>query len=245
MAACCSKPAAAAQTRCWAGERQVEKHYERVFVVAAPLQRVWRAFTDPDELSVWHGTAEVFEAVEGGRVRFADPGHAPVAGIVERAEPQRYLRWRINGDASVVEERFRADGNATRVQVTHRNDEGWAEHEFEAITLGWDESLADLILFLERGVRFTRHMTFKSTLGLSTRDTAAGVEVVAVTPGKFGDSAGLRAGDLLVQLGRAPLFDRSDVALLMREHEPGEVFEVQFVRNGQVMHGVAPLSSRD
>lgn len=205
---------------------------------------MWRAFTVPDELSVWHGRAELFEAVSGGRVLFADPGHAPVEGVVEEARPNELLRWRVVGDSSVIEERFSVAGGTTRVDVSHADHPAWPPDEYEAICLGWDESLSDLVLFVEWGVRFTRHMTFKSTLGITTKTIPAGVEVVTVEPRLFGDAIGLQPGDLLVQLGSAPLFRRSDLALLIREHAAGEVLELMYVRNGRLCRGSAPLSPR-
>jgi uncharacterized protein YndB with AHSA1/START domain len=219
--------------------------YERSYVVDAPIERVWRAFTEPDDLGVWHGTAELFEPVEGGRIRFADPGHPPVEGTVEDAVPDRRLRWRIDDDQSVIEETFDELDGQTRVTVRHASESGWPDHELEAITLGWDESITDLVLFLETGVRFTRHMTYKSRIGAATRDTAAGVEVVSVTTGTFAAEAGLQPGDLLLQLGAAPIFDRSDLALLMREHEPGVELEAVFAPSGRIHRQAAPLSTRD
>lgn len=219
--------------------------YERTFVVACPVERAWRAFTEPDELSVWHGTAEVFEPFEGGRVRFADPGHPPVEGTVEHVVLHRRLRWRVSVDRSVIEESFEEVAGGTRVTIAHRRGEGdWPDHELEAITLGWNESLADLVLFLERGVRFPRHMTFKSLIGATTRNTPAGVEVVSVRRGTFADEVGLEPGDVLLQLGQAPIFDRSDLALIMREHAPGVELEAIFVRDSRVLQRAARLSPR-
>jgi uncharacterized protein YndB with AHSA1/START domain len=220
--------------------------FERSFVVEAPIERVWRAFTEPDELEVWHGTAEVFEAVEGGRIRFADPGHPPMEGSVEEAVPYRRLRWRIHGDQSVVDESFEELDGRTRVTIRHASEEDeWPEHELEAITLGWDESIADLVLLVEAGVRFIRHMTLRSRIGAATRNTAAGVEIVSVSAGTFAAGVGLEPGDLLLQVGEAPIFDRSDLVLLMREHEPGVELEAVFARNGRILRRAASLSPRD
>lgn len=219
--------------------------YERSFVVDAPIERVWRAFTEPEELKVWHGTAEVFEAFEGGRIRFSDPGHPPVEGTVEEAAPFSRLRWRIDDDRSVIDESFEDIDGRTRVVVRHSSEEAWPDHELEAITLGWDESISDLVLFVEGGVRFTRHMTFRSRIGAATRNTQAGVEVVAVETGTFADEVGLESADLLLQLGDAPIFDRSDLALVTRMHEPGVVLEATFARAGRILRKAAPLSSRD
>jgi uncharacterized protein YndB with AHSA1/START domain len=220
------------------------ERYERTFQVSASADRVWQALTDPDELALWHGRAERFEAVPGGRVGFADAGYEPVEGIVEEAVPGRLLRWRIVADGSVITEQLDPVEGGTRITVTHEGEDKEAEHEHEATRLGWDESLADLMLLLETGVGFSRHMTSRSTTGATTRSTGYGVEVVSVAPGSFSDEAGLQPGDLLVQLGDAPLFDRSDLALLMREHAPGAELEAVFIRNGQLRRGVGSLSPR-
>jgi S1-C subfamily serine protease len=70
------------------------------------------------------------------------------------------------------------------------------------------------------------------------------VRVVATEAGTFADRAGLRPGDLLVELGGAPIFRRSDVALITRLHPPGTEVQVAFVRDGALVTGRAPLSER-
>jgi uncharacterized protein YndB with AHSA1/START domain len=153
--------------------------YERTFVVSAGPERVWRAFTDPGELAHWHGTAEVFEPFAGGRVAFADPGHERVEGTVEEAIPNRLLRWRT-ADDTVIAEVFEPKGGGTRVTVTQTSGRPLTDDERDATRLGWDESIADLILLVERGVGFSRHMTLRSTIGAMTTNTPAGVEIVDV-----------------------------------------------------------------
>jgi uncharacterized protein YndB with AHSA1/START domain len=217
--------------------------YERRFWVSTGLGRVWRALTDPDQLAFWHGRAEQFEAVAGGRIRFVDPGYEPVEGVVVEAVPERRLRWRVVADGSVITELLEPAGAGTRVTVTHEG-EAPPDYELESAQLGWDESLADLILLLETGVGFSRHMTSRSTIGATTRSTSYGVEVISVTDGTFSDAVGLQPGDVLVQLGEAPLFDRSDLALLMREHAPGQELEATFIRDGRLHRGVGELSPR-
>lgn len=222
----------------------VVETYERTFWVSASAERVWRALTDPDQLACWHGRAEQFEPVVGGRVRFVDPGYEPVEGIVEDAVPERRLRWRVVSDGSVITELLEPADGGTRVTVTHTVEADAPEHEREAARLGWDESLADLILLLETGVGFSRHMTSRSTIGATTRSTSFGIEVISVTRGTFSDEVGLRPGDLLVQLGEAPLFDRSDLALLMRQHAPGTELEAVFIREGRLHRSSGRLSPR-
>jgi uncharacterized protein YndB with AHSA1/START domain len=68
------------------------------FWTAVGPARVWRYFTWPEKLSLWHGTAERFEARPGGRVCFRDPGWDPVEGIVTDVEPERLIRWQVPAD---------------------------------------------------------------------------------------------------------------------------------------------------
>ena len=219
--------------------------YERTLTVAAPVSRVWRAFTDIEDLRAWHGTAIEFEAREGGRVLFRDAGYPEVSGRVRRVVPERLLHWDVDGaeDIAIVEE-FAPSAGGTTVTVRQHGSVEPSARERQAYALGWDESLADLALLVEHGVRYSRHMSPRCQLGAEVEGRVAGLAVVSVTPGSGGAEAGLRPGDLLVRLGGAPLFGRSDLALLMREHRPGTRLEVAYVRDGRMLTGIATLSAR-
>lgn len=219
--------------------------YERTFDVAAPIDLVWQAFTVPEDLRAWHGHAVVFEAVAGGRILFSDEGHADVEGDVVDAVPQQRLRWRIRDHLSVVTETFEEIDTGTRVTVSHISEGPvWSPEEVQATRRGWDESIADLVLLLDHGIREPRHMTFRSRIGATVRDTIAGAEVVAVERGTFADEVGMTAGDLILRLGDAPIFGRSDVSLIMRANHPGTSMAITYVRDGRVLHGQGRLSPR-
>ena len=215
--------------------------YERTLTVAAPVSRVWRAFTEPDDLRAWHGNAIVFEASEGGRVLFRDQGYPEVSGWVRRMVPERLLHWDVSGEDMAIIEEFVPSGTGTTVTVRQQGARALAGHERQAYVLGWDESLADMALLVEHGVRYPRHMSPRSRLGARVETVAAGVRVVSVAPGSFADEAGLRPGDLLVRLGGAPLFSRGDVALVTREHPPGTRLQAAYVREGRMLTGTATL----
>ena len=219
----------------------MSERFQRTLWVSVSPERVWHAFTDPSELAAWHGHAELFEARPGGRIRFVNPGFADVEGTVREAVPPRLLAWTVLLDRTEIREEFEAVGSGTQITVTHRGEgDEWLER-LPAISLGWNESIADLVLYLEHGVAVSRHMTRRSELGGSTRDTPAGVEVVDVRQEGYASSVGLAPGDILVQLGTAPLFDRTDLALLLREHAPGTELEAVYVRERQLMRGTGKL----
>jgi uncharacterized protein YndB with AHSA1/START domain len=215
--------------------------YERTLTVAAPLSRVWRAFTALDDLRAWHGNAIVFEAREGGRVLFRDAGYPEVSGRIVRVVPERLLHWVVDGSGIAITEEFAPTGTGTTISVRQQGATPLAGHELQAHRLGWDESLADMALLVEFGVGYSRHMSARSRLGAEVVTVAAGLLVFSVTRGSFAAEAGIQAGDLLVRLGRAPLFGRGDLALVMREHQPGTRLEAAYVRDGAMRTGTGTL----
>jgi uncharacterized protein YndB with AHSA1/START domain len=219
--------------------------YERTLTVAAPLSRVWRAFTDIEDLRAWHGTAIEFQAREGGRVLFRDAGYPEVSGQVRRVVPERLLHWDVDSEEAIaIIEEFASSPAGTIVTVRQHGSVRLPARERQAYALGWDESLADMALLVEHGVRYSRHMSPRCQLGAEVEAGVAGLTVVAVTAECGAAEAGLQPGDLLVRLGGAPVFGRSDLALLMREHRPGTRLEVAYVRDARMLTGVATLNAR-
>ncbi len=112
---------------------------------------------------------------------------------------------------------------------------------------GMDEALADLALYLDHGVRTPRHRDLQATcsLGVDLGATFAGAVVTGIHPGGFGEAAGLQPGDVLLQLGTAPVFEISDAVFFQREHDVDDEVEVTFVRGDSVMRARGKLTARD
>ncbi|MGQ0803518.1 MAG: PDZ domain-containing protein [Actinomycetota bacterium] len=110
-----------------------------------------------------------------------------------------------------------------------------------------DEALADLALYLNHGVRFARHRDLPADceIGADLHQTVAGVEIGDMTDGGFCNRAGLRAGDVLLQLGEAPVFRVGDVQFFLRSHREGEEVDVTWGRDGEVQRGRGRLGARD
>jgi S1-C subfamily serine protease len=111
------------------------------------------------------------------------------------------------------------------------------------------ETLADLVLYLEHGVRFARHrdVMARSSLGATLSEVPGAVRVVDVVVGELADEAGVQSGDFLLQLGGASVFDLTDVAFFLREHGEGEETEMVFAHDGDVRRGsgrLAPVESK-
>lgn len=134
--------------------------------------------------------------------------------------------------------------SGTRITIVRSgfgDSEAWL-HYAENTTRGWDEMIADLILYLETGVRGERHFSFRSGLGATMLDSGPGVRITHVVPGGFAAEAGMQAGDLLLRLNGASVLHLSDVGFVAREHAPGEVIEAEYARGGEVLSGNGPLS---
>jgi uncharacterized protein YndB with AHSA1/START domain len=211
--------------------------YVRRFATAALPDRVWRALTDPDDLAAWHGHAALFEAQPGGRVRFADPGFADVLGAVEEAVPERALRWLVHADGSRIAWTLTPTDSGTAVTVTHTGRGPEWTRDLAAITLGWNESIADLLLLLDHGIRFPRHMTRQCRFGFDAVEGPCGVTVTVVEAVGLAADAGLQPGDLVLRVGSVPVFRRCDLATLARAVQPGVEIEVAYLRLGRVLTG--------
>ena len=224
----------------------------KTFEIAVPVERAWRLFTDPDELSAWGAsTFKEFDARAGGRyVMDMGGGDIPdMEGQVLEAEPNKRVVYTeppsiLPGETTVTVT-FEAVKSGTRVTITQAgfgDGDEWLGH-LESYDTGWTEALYDLYLYLSTGVSGKRFYTWQSTFGLVVRDTPAGAEVLRVSPDTFGAEAKLRPGDILLRVGNASIFSERDLSLLTREHAPGTSLEMSYVRGGTEHTGTGTLTS--
>lgn len=225
--------------------------YERTFEVRVPVERAWRAFTEPRELETWYAErVQAWEAIPGGRLAYGMEGYPLVEGTVQEVEPLRRLRFEegpglLPGTTQITVV-FESIESGTRITITHAGfGEGgeWID-ELQSHTQGWNQAIADLVLWLETGVRFPRFHAWKSMLGVATLDVPAGVQVIKVVPDTFAAQCGLEAGDLLLEVGGAGVFDRTDLWVLTREHHPGDELEAAYLRDGRLQRATGRLTGR-
>ena len=131
-------------------------------VLAAPLARVYAAWTEPERMRRWFGKADMsvpeasVDLRLGGRWRVvllrADGVRMPVGGEYREILPEERLRfsWQWEGSEVVteVELRFRAlDAARTELTVIHSEfpDEAMRDQHFD----GWRPALANLSRYLD------------------------------------------------------------------------------------------------
>jgi uncharacterized protein YndB with AHSA1/START domain len=99
-------------------EREASVRFERT--IAAPIERVWRALTEPDDLAIWLERTSLDGRV-GGAVEIAfDDG--PVTGEITAWDPPHALEytWIIEGEQpSVVRFELTTIGDATMLALHH------------------------------------------------------------------------------------------------------------------------------
>jgi S1-C subfamily serine protease len=117
----------------------------------------------------------------------------------------------------------------------------WVKQALEDFTLGWEEIVADLAVYLKHGVRAGRHMASWASSGLVTKTVQGGLKVVAVAPGSFGERAGMQRGDLLITLGGAPMLNRLQHSTMMRACREGDEVEAVWARGRELMRATAIL----
>ena len=231
------------------GEDSMGRSFEKTFVVAVPVERAWKAMTDPAELNTWYFPIRV---ADDGSTTTEILGEERTGEVVE-FEPGRMFHtrtvltgregWGIGPGTREMTVVFEALESGTRITITNS---GFGESEdLSGVMRGQEETIADLILYLETGVAFPRHHHGeKSWIGFTAREMQAGLEVVAVQPGTFAGRLGLTAGDVLVELGGASVFSFAEVQFFTKEHAPGEQVTAAWVRDGKLMRGLAELGAR-
>lgn len=96
-----------------------------------PPEAVWRALTDPDELSNWYMTKATIDGREGGSIDFlAGPSRLRVTGRILRWEPPLVFEheWKVaprpelpTGEDAVIRWELRRDGEGTLLHLEHKN----------------------------------------------------------------------------------------------------------------------------
>ena len=95
-----------------------------------PPEAVWRALTDPAELSSWYMTKASLDARAGGTIDFvAGPSRLHVTGRILTWDPPRVFEheWKVaprgelpSGEDSVIRWELLQEGNGTLLHLEHR-----------------------------------------------------------------------------------------------------------------------------
>lgn len=208
--------------------------FEATFVVRTPRDKAWELLD---------GAAPASEALDPPR-----PGQRWLPGFEGAADdievvPGERLRarkatWPCEGTEIVVVLADHETGTRVTVVQTGFGD-GFAERRAWLAT-GWGPIVADLAVYLERGVAPGRHLTAWADLGCAVTETPGGLEVSGVAAGGFADRTGLRDGDLVLRVAGAPVVDIADLAVLVRGPlRTGHEARIHYLRGTEILSGSA------
>ena len=211
--------------------RFIEDRFEAEFLIKASRAEVWEALERTED-----GTPLWLTA-------FPNMSDGPVAEVIERDAPHRVLARKIaepcrDTEISVVVED--AD-NGARVRVVQSGFPAFVQQALESFTYGGNQIVADLALYLERGVVLCRHALPWAFPGITTREVASGLEITGVMPGSYGERLGIEPDDLLLTLGGAPVFDHAGLQSLMRVFPAGSPLGAEWVRGAERLSATAVL----
>ena len=145
--------------------------------VGAPIERVWRALTEAEELERWFPLdAEVEPPPEGGRIWMSWGDEHGAWLTIEAWEPPRHLRtsWQWgDAPAQVTDYWLDSAGDGTRLRVVTSGfpaDASW-DDLVEGTRLGWRFELHQLKHYLERHAGEPRRAAYiRRRVSLSRRD---------------------------------------------------------------------------
>lgn len=111
---------------------------EQSYLIAAPLEEVWSALTDPTVIKEWSGATATYAAQPDMEYSLWD---GSIAGRILEVEPKKrlYKTWKPDTwtrDDSVVTFFLTPVKGGTRVDLVHENVQ---ESDFEGTSEGWNQ----------------------------------------------------------------------------------------------------------
>lgn len=130
--------------------------------ITAPIEKVWRALTDKNEMQLWYFDIPDFEAEVGKSFDFYEPGEEKKylhrIEILEIIENQKLKHtWfypTFSDDKTIVTWELKSYGEDTKVTLKHEGTENLKDlgegFSNESFTQGWNEIIGQsLKLYLE------------------------------------------------------------------------------------------------
>lgn len=153
--------------------------------IAAPVEAVWRALTDADELTNWFPLEARVTPGAGGEIWLRWDDLATWPQKIQLWEPNKHLRTTYSKPVSLDPERpptpaeiaidfyLEARGGGTVLRVVHSGfgaDASW-DDEYHGVRLGWRYELNSLRLYLEKHPGVARKVAWaKTAINVATEE---------------------------------------------------------------------------
>lgn len=209
--------------------------------IAAPVDAVWRALTDAQEIMRWFAMEAAVDAAPAGTIIWSWPGVHEWPNRIRIWEPGRRLSLAYVQDGPheaarpsdatgaeegyelIVEFELQAIGGGTRLRLVHSGfgrDASW-DDEYEGVRRGWVTELAALRHYLERHAGRDRRLWWgRASVECGAAETW---ERLAGTAGKPGTLLEETASGLSVRVSETK---REPAVIVQREPPAGLVARV-------------------
>ncbi len=212
----------------------MEDRFEATFVIDAPPDEVWQRLltarplggaSSPDAPHRW------LPAFEGSATDIA----------IEPGKQLRVVKDTMPCKGTEIVVVLEAAGSGTRVTVVQSGFGARFQAALDSLTVGWEHIVADLCLYLERGIRGGRHLRPWAGLGLVLKHVDAGLLVADVAPGSFAARSGMARGDVLVTLGGAPMTNQREFLTITRVFGSGQELAATWARGSELIRATATI----
>ncbi len=175
--------------------------------------------------------AEAWKALESLRARAASPDEWWLPGFECRGaevdvQPTRQLTVRKLDQPcadTLIAVTFEHADTGTRVRVVQSGfDEAFVKFAGGAFWLHADHLMTDFHLFLETGVVAQRSWLPWAPLGIGVTAEAYGLRVKSVQSGTWAERIGVEAGDVILTIAGAPLYDAGELGVVERIVHAGD-----------------------
>jgi uncharacterized protein YndB with AHSA1/START domain len=232
--------------------------FERVFT--APVQVVYRAFTNASALREWLCDGATTEAAPNGRMlMWWNDGYIS-AGRFKTLEPNQKIVFTWKGEnepaETTVAVTLAQEGEKTNLSLVHSgigSGDKWAaaQHEFSR---GWESALENLTSILEVGkdLRLYRRPMLgiflsdfspeiANNLGVPVKE---GIRLGGTVEGMGARAAGLMEDDVLIRMNSTELKTYPNLTQALSEKHAGDVVVVDFYRGAEKKTTQMKLSGR-
>lgn len=121
--------------------------------VNAPVEKVWKALTNKEDMKKWYFDIPDFELKEGNLFNFYEPGtegkyhhHCEILEVIPNQKFKHTWSYPdFSKDKTILKWELQPDGDSTVVNLTHKGLENFShlgkDFQKESFTAGWDEIL--------------------------------------------------------------------------------------------------------
>jgi uncharacterized protein YndB with AHSA1/START domain len=229
-------------------------------LVEAPPAQVYAAFTNSSGLREWLADASQIAPQPGGRLYLSwNSGYYTSGEYTHLESPGRVaFTWLGRGEPAPTQVRvtLAPQGSGTLVTIEHSGfgtGAAW-QKVMNAAQSGWQIGLDNLASVLETGedLRIVR----RPMMGIGLSDfneeiarqagvpVSTGIRLDGTVPGLAAEAAGLRKGDVLVELADRPITDFASLADALQGHFAGDRVGITYYRGAERRSATMELSRR-